>query len=95
MSTQPGKSTIHLDGQSLNLILHQFVNRPDGPTMSFEGGRFNIDQGELKLGLQGLALQNTQVDVSHSRFGAVRVDLREVKFGPTGLDASLDLSPGS
>lgn len=95
MSNQPGKSHIHLDGQSLNLILREFVNQPGGPTLSFDAGRFHIDQGDLKLGLQNLQLNNTQLDVNHSKLGALRIDLRELKFSPDGLDASLDLSAGS
>jgi hypothetical protein len=95
VSTQPGKSSIHLDEQALNLILQQFVNQPGGPAMSYQGGRFFVDQGDLKLGVQGLSLQDTQLDVSHAKFGALRIHLREVKFGPGGLDASIDLSPGS
>jgi hypothetical protein len=95
VSTQPGKSSIHLDEQSLNLILQQFANQPGGPSMSYQGGRLFVDQGDLKLGLQGLSLQGTQLDVSHPKFGSLRVNLREIKLGPGGLDASLDLSPGS
>lgn len=56
-------SSIHLDPDVLNAVLQQFVNRPEGPRVTFQDGRFIVNMGaftasvdDIHIGPQGIDL---------------------------------------
>lgn len=58
-----GQSSIHLDPDTINAILAQFVNRPGGAQVVFHDGRFSIRAGGLTLAVDRIQIGPQGIDI--------------------------------
>lgn len=92
MSASQGKSSVHLDGDTINVLLQEFANRPDGANFSFTGGKILMDQGDIQVTMDHLKLAGARFRVAHAQLGGVQLDLDDLSLSDAGLEVKLNVS---
>lgn len=87
-----GKSKVSLDADALNLVLKNFVSKPDGPKLAFEDGTLQCELGDISLNLKGLSLQDTEVNLKHKSKGAVNLTIRNLSLTGEGAQLQIEVS---
>lgn len=59
-----GGSSIHLDPDVLNALLAQYVNRPGGPHVTFQDGRFVARVGGVTVWVDRVSIGADGLDVN-------------------------------
>ncbi|MBI3927048.1 MAG: zinc-ribbon domain-containing protein [Armatimonadetes bacterium] len=92
VASKQGKSSVHLDADTVNILLQQFASRPEGPSFQFAGGKILMDQGDVKVSMANLKLSDARFQIQHAQMGAVQLDVGALQLSEGGLEIQLTVS---